>query len=199
MAALLPLALLAGCDGGEPGTPTATNTGAPTSAPGTTPTTPSAAAGKAPTVTNPLDASAFVADPCKSLADAQRNDFAMDKGTLESEAKDPICSWRSGPSKVSIGVWYVDEYPDGLNHVYQQNDAGFWKEGYFEPTEVSGYPAVFVDIGDGRPDGMCVLSVGVRTDLYFTVHVGLNTQGDDGCVAAENVAAAVVETIKGGA
>lgn len=196
MAALLPLALLAGCDGGEPGTPTATNTDAPTSTPAATP---SNAAGKAPRVANPLDASAFVKDPCKSLSDAQQDEFAMDDGKLDAKASDPICSWRSGPSKVSIGVWFVAEHADGLSNVYALKNSGYWDKGYFQPAEVSGYTAVFVDTNDGRDEGMCVLSVGVRDELYFTVHVGTNEQGEDGCVAAENVAAAVIETIKGGA
>ncbi|QWF81799.1 hypothetical protein HUW46_05232 [Amycolatopsis sp. CA-230715] len=71
-----------------------------------------------------------------------------------------------------------------------------WPDGYFEPTDIVGYPAVFNSPKNERPKN-CGISVGVTDELMFTVFT-IEAHEQDACKAAKNVAAAVIETIKAG-
>lgn len=180
------------CDSGvngQPAPPAGTsNTGAPSSPKEFT---------KAPPVTNPLDAAKYLADPCASLTPAQYQAFETEAG----EKDDPnaiACAWKRNRGETRISVSYLPEVKQGLSGVYAQNDIGFWKDGYFEPTTVSGYPAVYASIIDARPQGKCQLNVGISDTLTFASIVQ-SRPGSDSCTAAMNVAEKVLETIKKGA
>lgn len=151
---------------------------------------------KAPRVKNPLDAASFVADPCKSLTEGQRTNFTLDDGDplLSEETNVPGegCIYRNRDAQVSIDVAYMPDIENGLSHFYAQNEAGWFE--YWEPTEVDGHPAA---IGmTERPGTNCNLYVGLTDSLSFSVSV--RAQTGDGRTAAENVASAVLETIKAG-
>lgn len=194
-AALTSVLVLAACSDDEPGE---TNNPGPPMTPTSSASSasPNPGTAKAPPVKEPLDASAFVAEPCKSLTEGQRTDFALEQGEpdLSSESGVPgeACMYTNHEAQVRVRVVYTPELKNGLSHLYEQNAAGSWK--YWEPTEVDGHPAVIAM--DEPPGTDCSLSVGLNDSLYFDVSV--LAESGDGRTAAENVASAVLATIKAG-
>lgn len=194
-AALVSVLALAACSDDPPATnnPGPSMTPPDTSASSLSPEPDSA---KAPRVTNPLDATSFVTDPCKSLTDAQRANFTLEKGdpdpSSESGVPGEACMYSNHEAQVRVRVVYTPELKNGLSHFYEQNAAGWFE--YWEPTEVDGYPAVIA--GKERPGTDSTLYVGLTDSLSFSVSVIAQT--GNGRDAAENVASAVLGTIKAG-
>jgi hypothetical protein len=186
---------LAGCAQTTTGSANPT-TVTPSSATGSAPSQSSA---KAPAVKTPLNASKFIEDPCLTLTQAQQQQFEGTKaGRRVDSAFGVGCSWNLGANEsTGTSVNFIPTVTNGLTHLYEQNSAGFFKSGYFQPVEVEGYPAVYNDGTDNRPGGKCGLSVGISDTTYFDVLIQGRT-GTDGCKAAVNVAKAVLQTIQGG-
>jgi hypothetical protein len=93
-------------------------------------------------------------------------------------------------------VGFVTGNKNGLSDTYRGGAEAF--PGYFEPTEVSGYPAVFNDLTDQRPNGACNITVGISETLAF--RSSFTAGPDDGaksCDLVKRVAAAVITTLKG--
>ncbi|MFD9895568.1 DUF3558 domain-containing protein [Amycolatopsis sp. NPDC059027] len=193
--ATLVLAGAAGCSSEVPGQPST----AP-SAPRTGPSQAGTSNSRVPQVAQPLNADKYVANPCASLTSAQLKEFESNRdGTRQDFNGDPNCHWQVGPNNdTGVGVTYARSNTDGIGRLYALNDTGWWRDGYFEPTSVQEYPAVFTDIIDKRRRGDCGLAVAVSNSLYFDVSIQ-SSAGDKSCVAAKNVATAVLDTIKKGA
>lgn len=122
---------------------------------------------RAPTVATPLNASAFLANPCSALTISQLTAITLtDLHTLpNSTAGNPLCTWVDQSSSDSVGVDWMPSATDGLSQVYAQRPS----QGYFVPTTVGHYPAVYADFADLRAQGTCSLNVGVSNTLYFFV------------------------------
>jgi hypothetical protein len=180
------LAITTACSSAQPGQ----------ASPLTTPTTHEYT--KAPPVKNPLNPAKVLADPCASLTPAQKTNIGSNEaGTVENRDTGPGCSWRIGTdSSTSVGIAYLVSVKTGLSNMYALNDTGSWKNGYFEPTEIDGYPAAFADGSDLRTKGDCVLTVGITDQLFFNVVVQTRP-GSDACTATRNVASKVLTTIRG--
>lgn len=153
---------------------------------------------KAPTVAQPLDVGKYLASPCGSLTALQYQNFDTRPGVPGDDKMNPNCAWTTNDGETRISISYMLEVTQGLSGVYAQNDIGFWKDGYFEPATVDGYPAVYASILDSRAKGKCQLNVGVNDNLYFISSVQSRADNDS-CTAAINVAKAVIETVKKGA
>ncbi|GAA4537296.1 DUF3558 domain-containing protein [Amycolatopsis samaneae] len=156
---------------------------------------------KAPAVPQPLNVTKYLADPCTSLTQAHYQRLgAKGPGERHDNADgNPDCAWRLGKlGDIQLDVTYFANVPEGLSRLYALKTSGYWEKGYFEPTSVDGYPAVYASIGDWRKDGDCQLNVGASDQLYFFVLVQARP-GDDSCTAVRNVASAVLDTIKKGA
>jgi hypothetical protein len=186
---------LAGCSQITTGSANPT-TVAPSS---TTGSAPSQSSAKAPAVKTPLNASKFVGDPCLTLTQAQQQQFEGTKpGRRVDGAYGVGCAWNfAGNGSTGTSVGFVATVTNGLTHLYEQNSAGFFKSGYFQPIEVEGYPAAYNDVADNRTGGQCGLSVGISDTTYFDVLIQART-GTDGCKDALTVAKAVLHTIQGG-
>lgn len=97
-----------------------------------------------------------------------------------------------------IGISWVPINKDGLSDTYAQY-RDYKDGGYFKPTMVEGYPGVFAAKSDDRPDGHCVLVVGVNETLEFYSDVNMaSDQASEACDVAKKAAAAAIETMKGG-
>ena len=186
---------LAGCSQTTIGNANPT-TVAPSSA---TVSAPSQSSAKAPAVKTPLNASKFVRDPCLTLTQAQQQQFEGTKPGTRTDSDSGVgCAWNLGANgSTGTGVNFVPSVTNGLTHLYEQNSAGFFKSGYFQPTEVEGYPAAYNEVADNRTGGQCGLSVGISDNIFFDVLIQGRT-GTDGCKAALNVAKAVLHTVQGG-
>ena len=156
-------------------------------------------AAKAPKVTTPLDASKFVADPCLTLTDTQRQQFDIkDAGQRNDVGNGVACAWIfDGEKHGGAGVSFATKITNGLSNAYQLSSSGYFKNGYFEPASVDSYPAVFSDIKDDRTQGKCHLLVGISDQLAFGVSIE-GTPDLNSCKAATNVAQAVLNTMKAG-
>jgi hypothetical protein len=169
---------LAGCSQTTIGSANPT-TVAPSSA---TVSAPSQSSAKAPAVKTPLNASKFVGDPCLTLTQAQQQQFEGTKpGRRVDGAYGVGCAWNFGANaSTGTSVGFVTTVTNGLTHLYEQNSAGFFKSGYFQPIDVEGYPAAYNEVADNRTGGQCGLSVGISDNIFFDVLIQGRT-GTDGC------------------
>ncbi|MGA6165912.1 DUF3558 domain-containing protein [Amycolatopsis magusensis] len=151
-----------------------------------------------PKVQRPLDASKYLADPCASLTSTQQEAFNVTSSRTNSDKTGTSCIWNVGSGSTSPGVTYSTAFTDGLSRLYGLNDIGWWATGYFEPTEVDGYPAVYVSLADLRDEGDCNLVVGINDQLFFESSIR-TPPANDACLGAKNVAEAILQTIKEGA
>ena len=199
LSTLLVVTTLAGCTEEATGTPTPATTAVPSSASGQPSPAPTGTSGSplsAPQVKQPLKADKFIANPCLSLDENQAQSFKINGPGQVDQTIAPGCLWRAGgDSSVSISVTFMTVVKNGLSNLYNQKAAGWYKNGYFEESEISGYPAVLNDSSDRRPAGSCVLSVGITDQLFFSVLIQARA-GDNVCKAANNVAEATLKTIR---
>jgi hypothetical protein len=147
-------------------------------------------------VPNPLDATKFEQNPCALLSQAQARQVAnLAKTRVISDPAGPICHW-SDDADNSVAVSLVRG--NGLRDVYQSRDS---EHGYFVPVpNLSGYPAVFSSLSDGRSKGICTMGVGVRNDEVMTVDssfVASSPYYSDPCSLTQKAAEAAVATLKG--
>jgi hypothetical protein len=135
-------------------------------------------------VKQPLDASKYLAAPCSSLTDAQLREFGgSTPGRLNSDENGPACNRDVGPNNDTlIGIGYLTSAKTGLSNLYALKSSGWWEHGYFEPTELDGYPAAYASISDDRKAGACGITIGIRDELMFSTLVK-SLAGDDSCSA----------------
>jgi hypothetical protein len=196
-ACLVTVLLASGCTTADGGTPTPTTSSANTT--GSPSSTNSDDRNGAPPVENPLNPDKYVANPCAALAAAQAPGFGVSPpGTptttgATAETVGPWCSWE-GDDRF-VGVYFPVANKNGLADVYGARD----RDEYFEPTTISGYPAVFRDQVDSRPRGLCSISVGVTDQLYFRAESQENIDDTLACTTARKLATAVIATMKEGA
>ncbi|GAB3439842.1 DUF3558 domain-containing protein [Actinophytocola sediminis] len=185
----------AGCSSEENGNPTAqpTTSTSESSAPSADETH------GAPLVDTPLDATAFLTQPCTTLSKAQLATFDVSRPGIETttgavaENAGPFCTWHANPDLGStIGVGFLTGNENGLSDTYRGRD----QFKYFEPVTVAEYPAVYASSPDLRARGTCVIVVGISDSLTFrTTEQGrLGAQGS--CDRALQVATAALATLR---
>ncbi|MTD58701.1 DUF3558 domain-containing protein [Amycolatopsis pithecellobii] len=191
-AALATAGVLSACSSG-------TNAGSippPASATGT-PASSSQGGGEAPSVPSPLPTAALLANPCNGglSADQVYKLGLAATGTKRQDQTGATCTWRSDTYDANqVSITAVTPNKNGLSDVYATRG----NDKYFEPTTVSGYPAVYAGILD-RSGGDCSLWVGVTDQLA----VNVQTQILDGpnksnpCPVVERVATAMVQHLQG--
>jgi hypothetical protein len=199
--------LVAGCSDKRNGTATpATTTGGrseTTSSPSRTSTSTSNGNG-APKVESPLDASKYLSQPCAILSAAVLQSYKITKPgkpDVDSEVAKtagPACIWSSDDQPIPKGynVGLLTGNKKGLSDTYRGGAEAF--PGYFEPTDVSGYPAVFNGLTDTRKNGSCNITVGISDTLAFRAAVTFpSSAGATSCDSAKQLAGAVIQTLKG--
>lgn len=150
---------------------------------------------KAPRVPHPLDASKMVTTPCTALTSADVTDLHVVNSIsgADKNAAAAQCVWTGSPGgSVSIGWETINK--GGLSDLYEeQSTAAYW-----QPTTVSGYPAVYADeLSDGRGQGDCVLNVGVNDHLYFIAGFNNPLDADQSCPLVAQAAADVIRNLGG--
>lgn len=196
--------VVAGCADKEAGTATSATTPTDSAGPNTRsgePSGPPPDGSGAPKVEVPLDATRVLSQPCAALSPAQLKAFNITKpGTPHLDgASGPGCDWRTDEQPVprSFDVFFITGNKNGLSDTYRGGRAAF--PGYFEPTEVDGYPAVFNDLVDGRAGGACHITVGISDTLAFAATEQADRErGAQSCDGAKQFAASVLKTLKEG-
>lgn len=151
---------------------------------------------QAPRVTHPLDATAFVNNPCSALtaADLAGLHIVNPSNTgAHPDAGGTVCAW-VGDSGPGLTVSWLTANTNGLSDLYvKSNTIAYW-----QPLLVSGYPAAYGDVlTDGRAHGNCVLNVGVTDHLYFTVEGGNPLNAGQACSVVKQAAADVIKNLGG--
>lgn len=199
--------LLVACSDREGGDPSAPSS-APPSVASSQSVAPSASAGSgAPKVAAPMDPAPFLSRPCDLLSKSKLAAMGYTKPgkpDVDSDvAKDltgPSCSWFGDGADFSLSIHTVNQRNGngGLGPIYSGKSNGLY--GYLDPVSVPGhsdYPAVSADANDERTEGDCPVFVGIRDDLVFVVHVNYDKEPQKGCTAAAELAAGVIDTLKG--
>jgi hypothetical protein len=190
---------LAGCSTTTGGTANP----AASSAPGTASSAEGGGGNGAPKVSSPLDPAKLKSDPCSVLSASQRSTLGLEDGTPRSGAAGSSCAWvyssdETRSSRVDIAA---DPNTDGLAGIYDLYAKGGTDQyEYWEPAEVSGYPAVYAATKDFRAQGQCKLLVGVTDTQAVQVfaQIGNGPGATEPCPYAEKAAEAMIQTLKEG-
>lgn len=159
-----------------------------------------------PKVPAPLDPAKYVTQPCAVVPSSTLSSLRFtEQGAPQQQddglgAAGPGCAWKiSGEGMnlvVVIGTGNRDNGLGGLAGLYQAHESGQFP--FLEKApDVEGYPAIYIDKRDRRPIGNCSLDVGIADDLAVAVHAGGYEGQQDSCAAAQQVAAAMITTLKG--
>lgn len=150
----------------------------------------------APRVSNPLDASKFLTQPCAVLSQTQLAHFDIrrpgepDTESAVAREAGPRCVWYTEGG--IFGMGFLTGNKNGLSDTYRgRSRFNFWEE-----TTVEGYPAVFNDPSDGRPAGACNLTVGISDTLTFRALDNSGRTGQAACDRTKEYAAAIIQTLK---
>jgi hypothetical protein len=158
-----------------------------------------------PKVNSPVDTSkfgGFISQPCSAVSADQLQALNLPvQGTADTTsdsagAYGPSCIWLNQDTGSSADVSFLVADKKGLADIYLLKEQGRFP-GYFQPTELDGYPAVFADLGDRRASGTCGLVVGLSDTFVFRAGVHDSKLGAKSCDRAKLVAAAVIKTVKG--
>lgn len=197
--------LAAGCSDKQSGTATPATTGGGGTGTSTGRTTPpTASTGGAPEVKDPLDAAKYLAQPCAVLSATALKSINVSKPGIPNTDSSvasyagPQCIWNTDDQPVgqTYGVGFLTGNKNGLSDTYRGGKKAF--PGYFEPTEVGAYPAVFNDLTDTRNNGSCNVTVGISSSLAFRVGLeGSKDTGSKSCDLVKQVAATVIQQLKG--
>jgi hypothetical protein len=109
----------------------------------------------------------------------------------------PTCTWLLNDGDQLLGISYTTLLPGGLDFMYEKKKAGDYNDGYFEPLDIEGYPAVQASPIDQRAAGICDVAVGITDDLMLSVSI-MGTQRTDACQRSTLIAQSVITTIKQG-
>lgn len=187
-------ALVAGCSGTKSGTASSepsftTGAGSPSASSGSS--------GSAPKVSNPLKTSSIESDACSALSAAKRTELGLGEGERGTTSVGQGCTLFAADDKLNqIDISPVLANKNGLSDVYDTKA----NNEYFDPTEVSGYPAVYAASLDARTKGKCGLFVGVTDQLAVNILVQYDNGpgASDPCPVALKVGEAMIETLKEG-
>jgi hypothetical protein len=138
----------------------------------------------------------MVAAPCTALtagdvADLHVLDPLSSGPDRTANAVD--CGWTGSPGG-TVGIGWETANTGGLSDLYiLRSTVAYW-----QPTTVSGYPAVYGDaLGDGRGQGDCVINVGVNDHLYFIASFNNPANAGQSCALAAQAAADVIRNLGG--
>jgi len=117
-------------------------------------------------VPNPLKASNFTLDPCRTLTESQQKKFGVVRSAVSEVAKvdGSSCFFYLAPQgSIAVVIAYKDT--SGLSRRYAEHANGMWT--YWEPAAVDGYPGV--GYGSDQPDARnsCNFAIGVTDALFF--------------------------------
>jgi hypothetical protein len=196
-------ALLAACSNGGAVAPTtpASVTTAPASTTATSNTRPS---NGVPPVSEPLNVSAFLAEPCKVITDPQRQALSQKgitvaPGTRDDRASVPTCIFADYQQRkkgdLFVTVFYEDK--EGLSSLYDAHAKGFSPE-YWSPGELTGYPVVYYT-HRGSPEN-CDAAIATTDTSYVGIRLDrldiFEPREQGSCAVIRPIAESVLATIR---
>lgn len=163
----------------------------------------------APKVQEPLQASAFVQNPCLSLTAQQVRGVHEDStpyvfGNDPTSSAGATCLWPHAHAGVRIQIsWNTQmsrdpRQPNGLDFYYSRRGDGLSND-RFVPTSVNGYPAAFVGASKADDGARCRLALGVNDNLVATVTYSGDpnaTSIDTNCASAVTLAEDILTNVR---
>jgi hypothetical protein len=169
----------------------------------TTTSRPTLSAG-VPSVRDPLDISAFLAEPCKGITEPQRQALsekgvALRPGARDDTAPAPTCYFADYQHEQK-GDLFVDvsyRADVGISPLYDSHAKGFSPE-YWSTGELAGYPVVYFT--ERLSPENCIVAIGTSD----TTRVGISLNRLDmfeprekgSCAILSQIAEAVLTTIR---
>lgn len=156
----------------------------------------------APKVDNPLDTTRFQEDPCSTLtaSQAEKELNLPPSGKPEDIALGKGCQWLNSNTRGMVRIGFLTGNDRGLSGFYSANERGEYP--YFsELPPIEGFPAIASDVEDRRPQGRCIVVVGVTDQLTVQVILQLsqaNIGSREPCEFAAEVAGKALRTMKDG-
>lgn len=149
-----------------------------------------------PKVPAPVNVEKFLADPCSMLTSAQLSALQLSQPEADKASSSVGCGWRFSDGYTAVSATFLTTVKNGLTNAYRQKASGYYKDGYFEPTVVSGFPAVLANTADRRSQGQVTMLVGVSDQTEMLVLIQ-GAPGSNATTAATNVTKAVLSTMQG--
>lgn len=198
--ALAAAGVLAAC-GGSAGNPTGSSEPTSTASQAQSQTAAGTQTGKAPRVSSPLQTDGLVANACSALSPSQMTDLGIaPPGKPSNDSAGPSCQWSGAASPSNAAFAFaLTANKNGLDDIYAGNDQK--KYAYFEPVQVDGYPGVYAETADNRPNGNCSLLIGATDQLVIgtSVQLGSGPNKAHPCDSANKIATAMIQHLKGAA
>ncbi|WP_338081110.1 DUF3558 domain-containing protein [Amycolatopsis nivea] len=151
---------------------------------------------EAPRVAAPVNVDKYLADPCSMLTPSQLSALQLSQPEADKASSSVGCGWRFSDGYTAVSATFLTTVKNGLTNTYRQNAFGYYKDGYFEPTVVSGFPAVLANTADRRSQGQVTMLVGVSDQTEMVVLIQ-GSPGSNATTAATNVTKAVLSTMQG--
>lgn len=176
---------------GDPLPPGTTTTAASASVPTNDPA-------EGPKVANPVtNLEKFKQAPCDMLSKSQAAELTFDTKIAKVTDADfgPECEWENKAGDF-ISIVLHNKQPLGISGIYRNHQQYPDIDAYFKPVDIAGFPAVFADSVDRRPNGACGLSVGVTDQQIISLANRIDdTAGIDSCDLLKRAAEAAVTTM----
>ncbi|CAM4001017.1 DUF3558 domain-containing protein [Kibdelosporangium persicum] len=156
----------------------------------------------APSVSNPLDATKFLTQPCAALSTTQLTSLNLtaqgEADTTSAIARNvgPGCIWQNSSTAYTLGLTFMVGNKNGLADFYRGHQDGRFK-GYWIETTVDDYPAVYENSTDNRKTGECDLAIGISDTLTFRTRVQ-SRDGEKSCDQTKQAASLILQTLKTG-
>lgn len=157
----------------------------------------------APKVTTPIaDTSRWEADPCGVISEDLFTDagFTIRRSVPNMNAPAGInCRWAIDGGG-SVAGTFITKSPTGLSGIYSNNNQTPLE--HFQPiAPIEGQPAVEAMEFDTPTDGACAISIGLRDDLTYKVHLIADKDSPlaaEPCKWAATIAGLAVRNMKQG-
>lgn len=134
--------------------------------------------------------------PCEMVPEDKATAIGFKEGLQEADQdQGPACEWRNDRGE-NFAIVLLKNQPLGIAGLYRNKEQfdNFYK--YFEPVDIAGFPGVFADGYDARPNGACTLGVGVTDQQIITITTRVKSQ--DPCEVAKKAGEAAVTTMSEG-
>lgn len=186
-------ALIAGCNGENPGKPAA---GQPASS--------AAESGLpragAPKVATPLKTTALETNACAAASESEINSTGVTLKTTEPQeiAGGKGCLWIFTNTSGTVTGNLNASQPDGLSHLYALKAQGSGVTTFQPVADIAGYPAVVYANG-GEGPGVCNLAIGVRDDMMYVLTTQLfngSPKYNDACGLLTKIGEFAVQRLK---
>lgn len=157
-----------------------------------------------PHIDNPLNLDAYRGNTCGLLTRQQAQQFGI--ANPDQMMRQSQCEWSDDGSARTMIVDMTNPVyagsPGSIAQMYKDRRSAPESFGFFDPTAVRDYPAVFADFPDQRNIGKCKITVGVSDTESFSVwfsappDAAVRPFGGDPCVQARTIADAIVLKLK---